>query len=219
MKKNIVFFLLFCLAPSICQATPRVPTEQDETIPSQLVDSVGKKSQDIIRLNVGPGWIVSEIETDYSVYKRKVGFSASADYLHFWKSGWGLGANYMFYNTSFDEGFSTTIHYIGPCVAGSTKFGSKWRWDSTLGVGYAYYKESVSTNYGGISYDLSAGQGRLGSIVQTGIEYKISEKIGIGLQMNGFVMSLKKPEEYNNDKYDFYGIKRFDVQVGARIYL
>jgi len=216
MKKGIVFFLLLCLAPSICLAVPRVTTEQEETIP---VDSVGKKSQDIIRLNVGPGWIVSEIETDVNVYKRKVGFTASADYLHFWKSGWGLGANYMFYNTSFDEGFSTTIHYIGPCVAGSTTFCSRWRWDSLIGVGYAYYKESVSTDYGGISYDLSAGQGRFASIVQTGIEYKISEKVGIGLLVNGFVMNLKKPEGYNDDKYDFYGIKRVDVQVGARIYL
>ena len=219
MKKSILFFFLFCLTPSICQAASGVTAELEEPLPSQLTDSMVKKSQDIIRLNIGPGWIVSEIETDYNIYKRKVGFSASADYLHYWKSGWGVGANYMFYNASFDEGFSINIHYIGPCIAGSTKFGGRWRWDSTLGAGYAYYKEIISSNYGGISYELSAGQGRFASIVQTGIEYKISDKVGIGIQLNGFLMSQKKPEGYTDDKYDFYGIKRYDVQVGARIYL
>ena len=35
----------------------------------------------------------------------------------------------------------------------------------------------------------------------------------------GFIMSLKKPEGYKNDKYELYGIKRYDVLVGVRIHL
>jgi hypothetical protein len=31
-------------------------------------------------------------------------------------------------------------------------------------------------------------------------------------------MRLKKPEGYE-DKYDFYGIKRFDALLGLRVYL
>ena len=102
MRKSIVFLfacLISLLTASVCQAAPRVTTEQEESNPSQLTDSVGKKTQDIIRLNLGPGWIVSEIVAWEGVYKRKMGFSASADYQHFWNSGLGLGVNYMYHNT------------------------------------------------------------------------------------------------------------------------
>ena len=53
---------------------------------------------------------------------------------------------------------------------------------------------------------------------QTGLEYMLSKNISIGLQINITTMSLKKPEGYD-DKYDFYGIRRIDPQIGIRCYL
>ena len=216
MRKSIVF-LLVCLislltAP-VCQAAPRVTTEQEESNPSQLTDSVGKKTQDIIRLNVGPGWIVSEIEAWEGVYKRKMGFSASADYQHFWGIGLGLGVNYMFHNSSFDGGLDMNIHYLGPSLVYGMDFGGKWRWDVSTGIGIAYYNESSSGSYKGDS------QFRFARTAQIGLEGKLSDRVGIGIQVNGFIVSLKEPEGYKNDKYDFYGIKRYDVLVGVRIHI
>ncbi len=51
------------------------------------------------------------------------------------------------------------------------------------------------------------------------LEYKVAENLAIGFQLNGLIIRLKKPEGYNVDKYDFYGIKRIDTQLGLRIYL
>lgn len=216
MRKSIVFLfvcLISLLTAPVCQAAPRVITEQEESNPSQLTDSVGRKTQDIIRLNLGPGWIVSEIEAWEGVYKRKMGFSASADYQHFWKSGLGLGVNYMYHNTSFGGGLSMNIHYLGPSLVYGMDFCGRWRWDVSTGIGIAYYNESSSGSYKGDS------QFRFASTAQIGLEYKISDRVGFGIQVNGFIVSLKEPEGYKNDKYDFYGIKRYDVLVGVRIHL
>lgn len=184
------------------------------------VEKLFNNPYDILRMSIGPGWITSEIEASTSfyksVYKRKVGFSGSADYLHFWRYGFGLGANYQFYWASFDEGFDISMHYVGPCVAYGLNFGNRWRMDMTLGLGYTYFTESYRN---GANNNQSASQSRLGFSSQLGIEYKVSEKVGLALQMNGFSVSLKRPEDIDTDKYDFWGIKHIDAQLGFRIYL
>lgn len=180
------------------------------------VEKLFNNPHDILRMGIGLGWVTSEIKTPISVYKRKVGLSGSADYLHFWKYGFGLGVNYQIYLASFDESFDINIHYIGPCIAYGLNFGSRWRADMTLGLGYTYYIEKYRN---GLNNNQSISQSRLGFCSQLGIEYKMSEKVGLALQMNGFSVELKKPEDVNADKYDFYGIKRSDLLLGFRIYL
>ena len=204
---------------TICKAEPIVVVEQEKDSLSVLTDSVRNNSKDILRLNIGPSWIVSEIETYAGVYKRKRGFTLSADYLHFWQSGFGIGVNYMYFTTSFKEGFDVNIHYLGPCVAYGINIGDKLRWDISSGFGYAYYGESATGNINGVSLDLSAGEGCFGGILQTGIDYKVSKNVSIGFKINGLIMSMEKPEGYNIDKYDFYGIKRIDALCGISIYI
>ena len=177
-------------------------------------DKIYNNPKNILRVNAGPAWITSEIETYAQTYKRKSGFAASVDYQHYWKYGLGLGTNYSFYHTSFDEGFNANIHYIGPSILYAICLGSKWRMDMALGLGYANYTESISSN----RVDLSTSESGLGSIFQLGIEYRLTDRLGIGLHANGLTMRLKKPEGYE-DKYDFYGIKRFDALLGLRVYL
>ena len=48
---------------------------------------------------------------------------------------------------------------------------------------------------------------------------KMSDKIGIGLQLDSFRMSMERPEEIDTSKYDFYGIERLDLQFGLRFYM
>ena len=174
---------------------------------------------DVLKLSAGLGWITSELETSYGVYKRKSGFSASADYQHFWSKGLGIGVNYMYYGTSFDDGSKLNIHYIGPSLAGCTNLGKNWIYDTSIGLGYAVYTESFSGYYGGVLYDVSESNSRLGVLFQLGIQYKVSKNIGIGFHVNAFRMSLKRPDGIDTSKYDFYGIARYDAQLGLRFYL
>lgn len=177
--------------------------------------------RDVLKMSAGPSWIVSEIETRSQIYKSKSGFSFGADYQHIWRSGLGIGINFMYFGTSFDEGFSMRMFYLGPSIVGSLMFGQKWRWDSSLGLGFSHYTEELDGgHYGYYSSNskTSYSENRLGAMFQTGLEYMLSKNIGIGLQITLTTTSLKEPEGYG-DKYDFYGIRRIDPQIGLRCYL
>ena len=177
--------------------------------------------KDVLKISGGPSWIVSELVTPYQTYKSKLGTSLGADYQHIWRSGLGIGVNFTYFGTSFDEGFSLRMFYIGPSIVGSLMFGQKWRWDASLGLGFSHYTEEYDGgyySYYGSNSNTSYSENRLGVMFQTGLEYMLSKNISIGLQINITTMSLKKPEGYD-DKYDFYGIRRIDPQIGIRCYL
>lgn len=180
----------------------------------EKVKSLNNVPHDVFRLNAGPGWITSEIETPYSVYKRKAGFSISAAYQHYWNSGIGFGLHYMYYGTSFDNELKFKIHYVGPSLAVSYNLGKNWLCDLDIGFGYANYSEN-SSGY----YNISESAGRIGMAVQMGIQYKFSDRVGLGFQLNTFRMSMKRPDGIDTSKYDFYGIQRIDTQLGLRFYL
>ena len=178
--------------------------------PKRLLDI----PHDVLRISAGPAWITSELETPVRTYKSKLGFAASAEYQHFWKYGFGLGINYIYYGTSFDEGFKVNMHYLGPTFNIDLNLGRKWIYDAAFGIGYTYYKESLSAFNG-----VSESQNRVGVMFRLGIDYKVSEKIGIGFHISSFTMHMKKPEDYDGDKYDFYGIRHLDPLLGIRFYL
>ncbi len=170
---------------------------------------------DVVKVGVGPGWILSEFTTYNGTYKRKMGFNVSADYQHIWNYGFGLGVNYQYFGTSFDNDLKLKMHYIGPSLAASMKLGKKWIWDVQLGLGYTNYTESISNSYNSVSESIS----RMGVMAQMGVHYKMSDKIGIGLQLDSFRMSMERPEGIDTSKYDFYGIERMDLQFGLRFYM
>lgn len=174
--------------------------------------------RNVLRIGAGPAWIVSEIETFKALYKSKIGFSLSADYQHLWRSGIGIGVNYLYYGTSFDEGFDIRMHYFGPSIVASVMLGQKWRWASSFGIGYTHYKESATDSRLRVYANDDGSTGRVGTMFKTGFEYMLSKNVGIGLQIDFFVMSLKKPEGLG-DKYDFYGIRRIDPQMSIQYYL
>ena len=188
--------------------------------------------RNVVKVNLGPSWIISTLETPYRTYKSKLGFTFSADYQHIWRSGLGIGLNYEYFYATFDEGFNMHMHYIGPSIVGSVMLGQKWRWDTSLGVGFSHYRETIRDGYQKYRpassldgyqihypvYDASYSENGVGIMLQTGFEYLLSEHVGIGLHFNFTSVSLKKPEGKGDD-YDFYGIRRFDPQLGIIWYL
>ena len=118
----------------------------------------------------------------------------------------------MYHYTSFDSDFSAKMHYIGPSLVGSIKLGSSWRMDAALGIGYSVYSEAY--NRAG-----EESESNVGAITQLGIEYMLSKRIGLGLQLNTLTMRMKRPDDIDTKEYDFYGIRRLDAQLGMRIYL
>lgn len=227
MKKISLALLLIVLSLSEIAASNVVDVKTDSVMPSDSKAMVKSKFQtwmsalprNVLRASVGPAWITSEFHTPKNIYKRKSGFGVTADYQHLWRSGFGFGINYLFYNTSFDEGFDVQMHYLGPSFVCSFMLGTKCRFDGAFGVGYSRYTESVDGIRNGIRYDLSESQNRIGTMFEFGIEYKLTNTCAIGAQINLLSTSLKEPEnvpQYNNGKKE--GISRADALIGLRYY-
>ena len=65
----------------------------------------------------------------------------------------------------------------------------------------------------------SMKEGHVAPLMRFGVEFNISEKAAIGLQMNMFSVHLDEPEGLELKKNEFYGIQRIGFQLGARFYL
>lgn len=172
--------------------------------------------KNVVKLSAGVSWITSEFQTPYGTYRSRAGYGLNASYQHLWDSGLGFGIDYLFYDTSFGNGIGQKINYIGPSIVfGYTTYDNQWRFDGSLGIGYANYKEETNNPHMAYIYTLS----RVGVNVALGAEYRIAKHLGIGMQMNTFTLPLKRPEGYDTSKYNFYGIRHLDIMGGLRIYL
>lgn len=165
--------------------------------------------KNVFNANFGYGIVTSKIVTPRREYKDKGGFSADLSYQHFWNL-LGVGADFNYFHTSFDEGFDVDLFYIGPSVALGLKLGEKWRFDCMLSLGYGNYKES--------KWGLSYSEGGFAAKSGLGLEYMCSKNIGIGIRVNAFTMSLKEPDGFKVNKDEFYGIRRADILGGLRFY-
>lgn len=165
--------------------------------------------KNVFSTNFGYGIVTSSIVTDRREYKNKGGFSADLSYLHYW-SLFGVGADFNYFQTSFDEGFDVNLLYFGPSVGMGLKLGEKWRYDVTLSLGYGNYKESTRR--------LSYSEGGFAAKTGMNLEYMCSKNIAIGIKLSAFTMGLKEPDGYKGNKDDFYGIRRTDFLGGLRFY-
>ena len=165
--------------------------------------------KNVLSADFGYGIVTSKIVTDRREYKNKGGFSADLTYQHFWTM-FGVGADISYFHTSFDEGFDVDLLYIGPNFGLGLKLGEKWRYDVMVSLGYGNYKESKW----GLSYNEGGFAGKCGM----SLEYMCSKNIGIGIKLNAFSMSLKRPDGFNLNKDDFYGIRKTDILGGLRFY-
>lgn len=220
-----------------CSSSSRVTTDVGENLPTQPADSMMMSSTDaeqagmahkqigsgkqmlnnpteIIKLNVGPAWITSDIEAGGNTYKSLSGFKAEFDYQHLWDSGFGFGMNYMYYGASLNSNYDMRMHYIGPSFVSSMIFGYRWRFEGALGLGYSSLTENAEI----LGTSSSKTEYGLGIMSHLGIEYMVSPKIGIGFQIGFMSMKLKQPKGFDMKKYDFYGIRRVDLGIGLRIY-
>ena len=101
------------------------------------------------------------------------------------------------------------LDYIGPSLVLALP-SDKWRWDMALGFGYCRYSESVG--------NLSVSESHVAPLMRMGLEYKVSDQIALGAQMNMITVKLDKPDDVVLKENEFYGIRRIGLQVGMRYY-
>ena len=176
---------------------------------NRYVERQNKAPRNIFRLSMGPSWLVSEYYFFGKKYQSKMGLDVAVDYEHVWKSGFGIGINYLYDYTLIGNGITMNLHYVGPSLVMALPF-TKSRLDMALGLGYGFYSES--TGFGEHS------ESHWAPTIRLGYEYRLGENIALGLQVNMLVMKMDKPNDVILDNDHFYGIQRVGVQTGIRYY-
>lgn len=179
-------------------------------VPKHVTES---KSVDVFKVNSGISIITSEFVVPNYVYKSKSGFMMNGEYYHLWESGVGVGFNFKYYNTSFDEDIRIKTYCFGPSFVYGIRFGrnDEWCFDVSMGLGCGKYVECYK--------NMKESEINITFFGGTGMEYRFSDHVGLGFQFNYNLLHLSRPLNFDTSKYNFYGIRRLDICGGLRIYL
>ena len=148
------------------------------------------------------------------------GVSALLDYEHFWKSGWGIGWNFMYNDTRYSiDGYGPSVSlalrsfYFGPSVLYSGCFMDHWRVECGWGMGY-----------GSLGGDL-ADYGGIGMMFKAGIEYMVNRHFGVGVELNELVIYTKEDDlmkefkhVYSSESDVLSGMSCLGLAAGIRFY-
>ncbi len=162
-----------------------------------------------VKVEAGPGFIVSTVETPVGRYNSRVGTDFMVSYQHIWKSCFGVGFTYAHNATGYNSLGTLKIDYVGADWVYSQLFGKKknWRYDWSLGIGYAHYSIEGWEKQGGVGVRWGAG-----------LQYMLSKRIGLGLEFNSITTNFKKPDGVELEKNQNYGYQRINLLGGLHFY-
>lgn len=165
-------------------------------------------TDNVLSISAGPAVIISKVYTPIGTYSRVSGLDVLIEYKHFGDKTFGYGCTYTYNQTSFLSGTDKLkMHYIGPSLFLSRHFFNKWRFEAGMSAGYACYSERFQSAKSGFGY-----------LSKAGIEYKISELIGIGIETNCVVLRFSTPEGVQLEENERFGFGRINFLGGLRFY-
>ena len=161
----------------------------------------------MFKLSIGPAWTTSDTD-DLSSFK--LGYALSLSFTNKGYKAYGFGGDFYFSyadveRTSFFNGPSYTLLYAGPCFVIGGDLDSRLSIDASFGLGLAYslYDDNSEFGYGGrISF---------------GLEYKVSETAGVGIDLLRPFANVSRPENIKQlDGFD--GIRQFCLMLSGRFH-
>lgn len=208
----LIIFLLGLFLGSTSVSAQSEDAQSRKLFPTraQLAD----QPHNVFKVSVGPAMMFSKmyVGVPAETYNHRWGFDVTGDLQHIWSKGWGFGLNYAFNHTSFGpEGFS--LHYVGPSAVYARRLVGGLGFDVSLGLGYGRFVEE--THY--IKYRSALARDGFGSMVQVGLEYLITESLGVGAEANLLSVVCKEDDMQLSDDESF-GVRRFNLLLGLRIY-
>lgn len=160
--------------------------------------------QTIIEAEIGYGWIFSDL---YSPRGDKMsnpgGLEWKLELDHIYGKGVGFGLQYSgFTNSSYED---MMLSYIAPQFVGRMQI-RNWALKAGIGIGLGVYKDNEITCCG------------FGSNCSLGVEYMLTEKIGLGVTFNTLGIRLPKQDNSFLDEDQINGIQRINILGGFRFY-
>ena len=168
--------------------------------------------RNVVKLNVGASVISSSVEAPSHYYDYKMGLDYGVEYHHFWRSGFGLGASFNQFNTSFGKDYDLEIRYVGPLAVYSDYLDSKGliRGDFEFGVGCGFMKEK--------GFDFTNTQTNFAAMIGLGVEYSVAKNVAFGVQFNWNSLYMFDSSPYYMEEEDMFGIKRWGLLTGIRVW-
>ena len=185
--------------------------DEDETTSEEWS---GKKPlpSNIFRISGGLGCIVSDVNTPTNSYNWSLGYNMAAGFTHYWKIGIGAGVTIDYNYTSFNDNVSVKLFYLAPTISYSKRTVKNWIWDVAFGMGFAHYTNAYKNEE-----DSRLG---FGTHTHVGIEYMVSDHVGIGVEGNYNLMIFAQDGSFPayNKQYDLNGFKCLRLMAGLRFY-
>lgn len=160
-----------------------------------------------LTFDVGPAWITSKMYTPSGKYTWRTGLELGAEYSCVFSKGYGFGITYLRNHTNYPDA-NVDLNYIGPSFVYAGNFSEKWRAMAEIGLGY-----------GNIN-DGSGWQSGFGTKYTAGVEYMLSDKLGVCAKLRNMAVYFgKQDSDYPGDDDDLNGISRLALQLGLCIHL
>lgn len=189
-------------------------------------DNVKKSGEDLIRLGGNLSFITSKTyiydgERGLNGYSWRPGVSFLAEYEHVWPSGWGVGTMVDYNHTVYDgnlykSSYDCNLFFWGVDGVYHHQLGNRWQLNFGLGLGWAYVGGDVDEESSGV-----------GLLEKAGVEYRLSSRVGLNLQLIEIASFFPKPESYkelerrNPGVFDnkAYGYYRLELSAGITVHL
>ncbi len=165
-----------------------------------------------LSLNIGAAGLIGGFAPVPELgWNGKGGYTYSLEYQWASRSGFGVTLRYCGFRSDwsdFPEGTTdiSQYHFISPGLSMRMKLGKRWLYSGTMNIGYAHYLEKI-VGIGKVSYP---GMGLEWAPI--GIEYMLSEHLGLGLNAAGFMLVFRQG---NLSPGATFGLR---INAGLRIY-
>lgn len=216
----IAFILSLVPFAEIHSAEPEtVETHENESVEVQAPASPvvirsfrSSVPSNIIKLNFGPTWMMSRVETSQGEYTGTLAVVLTAEYTHYWQGGIGLGVTMDYSYFYFDYDNELSMLYAAPTFSYSWRPARKLLMELGAGLGGVYY---TANSY---SHDRHRTENDFGLGLHTrfGVEYMLNNHFGLGGEVNT-LMSLY-PDNTHWLKNRASGFFRMNIVTGVRFY-
>ena len=205
------------------QYLDRVFGSQNENTPKQKAKWNERKNSEIkiLKISGGPMVVCSEVEQDGGTTSDLLGVDYMLDYMSLSLKSRGRARGFGFtLKGSFTllDGSYLRLFHAGPTIVWGN-FPTRnhcWRWEVGVGAGMCISYQQVR-NASIYYFQKSSIDAGIGIILKAGVERRLSEHFGLGLEMNPVVHTLfnnaTKPEGAL-----FNGFVTFDTLLGMSFY-
>ncbi|GHT48823.1 hypothetical protein AGMMS49982_00890 [Bacteroidia bacterium] len=206
-------------------------TDSAQLVTVKVIQPERKLPKITLAADFGYGYRTAPVDPDLSAVEKhyyqglKSGYVVDAAFKYYFTDYMGAGLIYSAYNASqsmYGVNTDDLIQFVGPVFLTRMPFkDNRWLFNVDLGIGYMGYSEKSSS----YSDKIKADGSTLGVYYNLGLEYRLKQNLGIGINMTAFsgvVYNFTKDTNGYKESVDLQkgeGLGQIQLLVGVRYYI